>query len=462
MSTRKANGESWISSAPNAQGYYEAKVWMGLKGNGKPDRRNVRRRSLPELKKRVRELEQARDAGRAPKAGRPPKVREMLERHLKTVLPAAGRSPTTIQSYRSLCKGHIYPQWGEQRADRLLPEDVEDGIAEMLRAGLAPATVRKVFAVLSSAYEVQVGRKNLTRNPCEFVTPPGPPRGEQATLTERDVLTVLTAAAGRPNGPRWGLGLGLGLRQGEALGLRWEYLNLETGEMRVWWQLQRITWAHGCADGDPGLAAMTGSGAEKAREARAGMLEHACAAPHCKKKPCPRKCSRHERRCPPPCPDDCTGHARLCPRRKGGGLVLRPVKEKRHKTIWLAPPWLEYLRKHRDAQFLQKITVDAEWEDHDLVFCQWNGRPVDPRRDWAEWRVILGAAGLPPHRVHAMRHTAATGALDEGVALAVVKDLLGHSDIRVTEIYTHAGKAHSLDASGRMARRLGLSVSEPS
>jgi site-specific recombinase XerD len=34
--------------------------------------------------------------------------------------------------------------------------------------------------------------------------------------------------------------------------------------------------------------------------------------------------------------------------------------------------------------------------------------------------------------MHAMRHSAATIALDEGVALAVVQELLGHSDIRVT------------------------------
>lgn len=461
--TRKPNGESWISETPNAQGLFEAKVWMGTKGNGKPDRRNVRRKSLAEVKKRVKQLEQARDAGRVPKAGRPPSVQAMMERHLNTVLPAAGRSPATIQSYRSLCKCHIYPLWGARRSDRLLPEDVEDGIAGMLKSGLAASSVRKVFAVLSGAYEVQVARKNLAVNPCEHVTPPDAPESDMPVLAEGDVLAVLRAATKRPNGPRWGLGLGLGLRQGEALGLRWEYLNLETGQMRIWWQMQRLTWSHGCADDDEVLAAITGRDAEKKRDARIAELHHACAEPHCKKKPCVRKkgkCRLHERRCPPPCPDDCTSHARLCPKRLGGGLVIRPVKEKRHKTIWLAPEWLEYLRKHREEQFFARHEAAEDWEDRDLVFCQWNGKPIDPRRDWAEWGAILAAAGLPRHRVHAMRHTAATGALDEGVALAVVKDLLGHSDIRVTEHYSHAGKAHSLDASGRMARRLGLSVTE--
>lgn len=463
--TRKPNGKSWISKEANADGYWEAKVWMGTKGDGRPDRRNVRRKDKKSMEKRVGELEKARDAGRTVKPGKPPTIQVMLERHLNTVLPAATRSPQTIQSYRSLCKGHIYPTWGAQRADRLTAEEIEDGIASMLKNGLAPATVRKVFAILSGAYAVQVKRENLTRNPCKFVEPPDPPEGEMPKLTAAEAQSVLKAAVGRPNGARWALGLGLGLRQGEALGLRWEYLDLETGELRIWWQLQRVTWAHGCSDGDEELGSLSGRGLEKARDARVAEIEHECAEPHCKRKPCRKvkgKCRLHERRCPDPCPADCTDHARLCPQRKGGGLVLRPIKEKRHKRIWLAPEWIELLRKHRDAQYLEKLTADAEWEDRDFVFSQWNGRPVDPRRDWAEWGAILKAAGLPPDRVHTARHTAASILNEEGVTIAVIKEMLGHSDVRVTQRYMHADRAQSQDASGRSARALGLSAGEES
>jgi hypothetical protein len=54
--TRRANLESHISETPNSRGYYEAKVWMGTKADGSPDRRHVQRKSLRALKARVKQL----------------------------------------------------------------------------------------------------------------------------------------------------------------------------------------------------------------------------------------------------------------------------------------------------------------------------------------------------------------------------------------------------------------------
>ena len=64
---------------------------------------------------------------------------------------------------------------------------------------------------------------------------------------------MLTATQERRNAARRAAGLALGLRQGETLGLRWPLLDIdepdgEPGEMRVWRQLQRLSWQHGCTD----------------------------------------------------------------------------------------------------------------------------------------------------------------------------------------------------------------------
>jgi site-specific recombinase XerD len=88
------------------------------------------------------------------------------------------------------------------------------------------------------------------------------------------------------------------------------------------------------------------------------------------------------------------------------------------------------------------------------VFAQENGRPIDPRADWQEWSDILAEGGIPHTGTHAMRHSAATIALDHGVALAVVQEMLGHSDIRVTRGYTHVSSLLAQDAAARLGQAL--------
>lgn len=73
-----------------------------------------------------------------------------------------------------------------------------------------------------------------------------------------------------------------------------------------------------------------------------------------------------------------------------------------------------------------------------VVFSQPSGRPVDPRRDWQDWQDILKAAGLPPSRVHDLRHALGTLLLEQGQDVRVVQELLRHSNPNTTRsIYQH-------------------------
>jgi integrase len=107
--TRRGNRESTILEKPNARGYFEAKVWMGVKPDGRPDRRRVERRTRAAARKRVRELERQRDAGLVLGTGRAPMVEQMLTRHLDVVLVHRGRAPRTILEYGSKCRNGIFP-----------------------------------------------------------------------------------------------------------------------------------------------------------------------------------------------------------------------------------------------------------------------------------------------------------------------------------------------------------------
>ena len=63
------------------------------------------------------------------------------------------------------------------------------------------------------------------------------------------------------------------------------------------------------------------------------------------------------------------------------------------------------------------------------------------------WKRIERAAGVPHRKPHAMRHTFATDVLDatEG-DLYAVKELLGHSSTRVTEVYLHSSRTRTVSA----------------
>jgi integrase len=234
-------------------------------------------------------------------------------------------------------------------------------------------------------------------------------------------------------------GLACGLRQSEALGLRWPFLNLDAAEMRVWWQLQRLPWRHGCGD------------IAKCIEGR-------------HRRPCPRKCPKVRKSgrphvCVPPdaprlCKPGCTGHAAQCPERVGGGLVFREIKERRRKTVALPPELVKALRSHKARQAAERLAAANVWEDHDLVWCQPNGRPVDSRADWQEWSDILAEAGIGHAGTHAMRHSAATIAIDQGIALPVVQEMLGHSDIRVTRDYVDVSSPLAQAAAARVGKAL--------
>ncbi len=97
----------------------------------------------------------------------------------------------------------------------------------------------------------------------------------------------------------------------------------------------------------------------------------------------------------------------------GGKIVQAPPKTKasRH-TIALDHTTVAALRRHRHRQRAELSALNAE--DSGYVFTNVDGRPISPDRLSINFGKLIAASGLPPVRLHDLRHGAAGLALQAG------------------------------------------------
>ena len=87
-----------------------------------------------------------------------------------------------------------------------------------------------------------------------------------------------------------------------------------------------------------------------------------------------------------------------------------------------------------------------------------DGSPLHPDYVSQRFRLLVVRSGLPPIRLHDLRHGAATLAHTADADLKTVQDQLGHASIGTTQIYTHLDFQHLAriyESSHPRARRRG-------
>lgn len=87
-----------------------------------------------------------------------------------------------------------------------------------------------------------------------------------------------------------------------------------------------------------------------------------------------------------------------------------------------------YLREGRPQLAGQKIREE--------VFLNYQGNPISRKGIWKRFQELEAMSGVTA-KVHTLRHSFATHLLQGGADLRSVQELLGHSDLATTQIYTH-------------------------
>lgn len=148
--------------------------------------------------------------------------------------------PYTYISYAANVRLHITPELGHIQLANLAPPDVQSFLNRKLESGLSARTVQYNHAILRSALG-QAERWNLvTKNVARLVSPPRVIKREVSYLTFGEARKLTKAAENDRLGALYTVAMAVGLRQGEALGLRWQDVNLEAKTLTVKTTLQRI------------------------------------------------------------------------------------------------------------------------------------------------------------------------------------------------------------------------------
>lgn len=122
-----------------------------------------------------------------------------------------------------------------------------------------------------------------------------------------------------------------------------------------------------------------------------------------------------------------------------GKEIIQDTKTKSSaRTITLIQRTLDDLKKQQKKIKKQKLAAGSEYKDNDLVICTKSGKPLNPRNLLRNFYKLIKKADVPRIRFHDLRHTVATLMLAQNINPKVVKEILGHSDIRVTlDTYSH-------------------------
>jgi integrase len=121
------------------------------------------------------------------------------------------------------------------------------------------------------------------------------------------------------------------------------------------------------------------------------------------------------------------------------GTFNPPKRNKSRRTVKLTTQAVEALTSYKIAQNEERLRLGSLWENHDLVFRNGLGKPMDADNLYHRgFKPLLKKAGLSGFTFHSLRHTCATLLLSRNINPKIVQEMLGHATISQTmDTYSH-------------------------
>lgn len=290
----------------------------------------------------------------------------------------------TVENYRRNYRSYIRPYLGEMRVCDIKGEHIQRLFNFLLAQGYAVSTLYVSKGVLSGMFRQLMKNDVLGKNPVQFVEFPRQPRKKaRRVLSEEEQMLFLEYAKGSDYEEVYLLALATGMRIGEICALKWPDIDFANQVLTVNGTLKQF--------------------------------------------------------------------------KDTGFFIDTPKSLTSRRIVPLLPSVCKMLKKRKRAQVgtvMGKYTVREEWQE--LVFLHPGGgyEPMRKRTIAYDMDAIVERINAdrkekyknkrrrpePFEHVspHALRHTFATRALENGIPPKVVQEILGHSSITITlDLYTH-------------------------
>ena len=283
---------------------------------------------------------------------------------------------STIETYRILIDKHLVPEIGAIKLKKLNATHVDHWL-DGLADELSTATLHKLHGALKRAIRQAQARDMVARNVADLVTAPRGRQGRPSkALTLDQAIAVLAQAQAHWLYAYVALSLLTGVRTEEARALRWSHVVAWVQDAQQWQPVTQAGFDH------EKLAVYVW------RSVRAGN-------------------------------DTKT--------------------QKSRRTLEVPDEVARALRQHHTKQAARRLRAGESWQDHDLVFCTRNGKPLAAGNIRRAFRTITTAAGVGEDWTpRELRHTFVSIMSDNDVPIEKIADLVGHRTTIVTQtVYRH-------------------------
>lgn len=223
---------------------WEGQIFLGYDSNGKMKRKSICGRTRTEVCEKMKILQAKQLKGRL---AAPNKI--ILDQYFKRwlFLKQSTLKRSTYDGYKKLVENRINPVLGEFPLQKITTIHLNDFYKGLLDEGLNPKSVLKIGTVLSGALKLAEQEGYIGFNPALRCQKPKITKKKLEFLTESEVLKLLETAK------QYGvnqdgtiskhhnfnmyisilLEIYAGLRRGELLGLKWEYVDFENNQIVV-------------------------------------------------------------------------------------------------------------------------------------------------------------------------------------------------------------------------------------